>query len=336
MTYTCWGITDGSAGMAAQVKALAASVGVDVEMKVVRIKKPWVKLPNIFYSTPLRHLVLPLFIERGCDTLEGPWPDMIISCGRRAAIVTSALKSKIAAQQKEKVPYFIHIQDPQMHPRHFDMVVAMAHDKVQADNVIKTQFALHQLTPVALAEARQHWEQQFAHYRKPLVAVLLGGSTNKYTLTTEAIDRVVVLLERLLKNMDGSLLITPSRRTGEENIARLRAAFEGNDRVYLYDFESENPYMGMVALADAFIVTNDSVNMMSEAAATGKPVHIIAFAGHSGTKPSRFAGRMIRSGVARPLGARLETWEYKLDNEMLTIAETIRQNFLAREQGDSS
>lgn len=330
MSLTCWGITDGSAGMASQVLALAASLGIEPEMKTVRVKKPWVKLPNLFYGTPLKRLVVPYMIERGCDTLEGPWPDVIISCGRRAAIVTASLKRKIAAQQLLKKPYFIHIQDPQMSPRHFDMVVAMEHDKVEAPNVIKAQFALHNITPVTLAQARTRWEPEFSGYAKPMVAVLLGGSTNKYTLTADAVDRVIVLLERLLKNMDGSLLITPSRRTGDENIARMRAAFEGNPRVYMYDFASENPYMGMLAIADSFIVTNDSVNMMSEAAATGKPVHIISFAGHYGTKPSRFAGRMIRSGAARPLGARLETWEYNLGNEMPRIADIIRQALAAR------
>ncbi len=324
MSYSCWGITDGSAGMAAQVKALAASLNIEPEMKTIRVKKPWVKLPNICYATPLRKLVVPHLIERGCDTLEGPWPDIIISCGRRGAIVTSALRSKIAAQQSEKKPYFIHIQDPQMNPRYFDLVIAMEHDKVQAANVIKTEYALHSITPVSMAKAHEQWQPQFAGYSKPLVAVLLGGSTNKYTLTEQAIDRVVVLLERLLKNMDGSLLITPSRRTGEANIARLRRAFEGNPRVYMYDFISENPYFGMLALADSFIVTNDSVNMMSEAIATNKPVHIVAFAGHYGTKPSRFAGRLIRSGIARTLGARLETWEYPANNEMARIADMVR------------
>lgn len=330
MTVTCWGITDGSAGMAAQVKALAASLDIEPEMKTVRVKKPWVKLPNICYATPLRRLVVPWLIERGCDTLEGPWPDLVISCGRRGAMVTSALRSKIAARKKDRMPYFIHIQDPQMPPRYFDLIVAMAHDKVEAANVIKAQYALHQVTPVMLAEAREQWEPAFTSYRKPLVAVLLGGSTNKYTLSEQAIGRVVVVLERLLKNMDGSLLITPSRRTGEENIARLRAAFEGNERVYLYDFVSENPYHGLLALADAFIVSNDSVNMMSEAVATGKPVHIIGFAGHYGTKPSRFAGNLIRSGIARSLGARLETWEYPPENEMGRIAEMVRLHISLR------
>lgn len=321
---TCWGITDGSAGMAAQVKALAASLGIEPEMKTVRVKMPWVKLPNLCYATPLRRLVVPWLIEDGCDTLDGPWPDLIISCGRRGAIITSALRSKIKRGGQDKAPYFIHIQDPQMPARYFDLVIAMAHDRIEGDNVIKTRYALHQVTPVTMAQAREQWEPAFAQYNKPLVAVLLGGSTNKYTLTEQAVGRVVTVLDRLLKNMDGSLLITPSRRTGEENIARLRAAFEGNDRVYMYDFVGDNPYQGMLALADTFIVSNDSVNMMSEAVATGKPVHIIAFAGHYGTKPSRFAGNLIRSGIARTLGARLEVWEYPPENEMFQLAETVR------------
>jgi uncharacterized protein len=327
---TCWGITDGSAGMAAQVKALAAALGADLDMKVVRVKMPWVKLPNICYATPLRKLVLSSLIEKGSDSLEGPFPDIIISCGRRAAIVTSALRDKLRAQPGVKAPYFVHIQAPQMNPKYFDLVVAMAHDKISAPNVIKTRYALHHVTPDVLNEARARWAPEFEKYPSPKVAVLIGGSTNKYTLAPEAIDHMIIVLERLLRNTDGSLLITPSRRTGEEGIARLRAAFEGKERVYIYDFVSENPYLGMLAVADSFVITNDSVNMMSEAAATGKPLHIIAFSNHKGTKPSRFAAGLIRDGIARPLGARLEAWEYEFKDEMGALAQEVRQRMAVR------
>ena len=38
--------------------------------------------------------------------------------------------------------------------------------------------------------------------------------------------------------------------------------------------DPDNPYFGILALADAFIVSSDSVAMLSEAAATGRDVHI--------------------------------------------------------------
>jgi uncharacterized protein len=248
-----------------------------------------------------------------------PYPDMLITCGRRAALVAMGLKAHLPELRA------IHIQDPQMDPRYFDLVVAMQHDKVTGPNVIKTRFALHAITPAVLADARKKFERVFAAYPGPRVAVLIGGSTNKYTLDTPAMKQVIVSLQELLKQAQGSLLITPSRRTGDDNIRMLREAFSNNSRVYIYDFASENPYMGMLALGDCIVVTNDSVNMMSEAHATGKPLYILPLPGHADTKPARFAEELIAEGIARQAGAPLEQWPYTTSDEMELLAQEVAE-----------
>lgn len=323
MTLRCWGITAGSAGMKAQVASLAAALGVVPEMKTVTIKKPWVGLPNMFYEGWLQSFVIPHLVEKGSDTLTPPWPDLVISCGRRGAIVTLGLRH-LLHKQKAKTR-FIHIQDPYVHPECFDLIVAMEHDEITASNVIKTRFALHAINSTLLDVAATRFAPQFAAYPKPYVAVLLGGSTNKYTMDEAATRQAIAALTHVLERSKGSLLITPSRRTGEKNMALLREAFTGNPRVYFYDFVGDNPYMGMLALADTIIVTNDSVNMMSEAHATGKPLYILPLPGHVGTKPVRFAERLIEEGVARPLSTPLATWSYVVDKEVERIAADIKQ-----------
>lgn len=278
----CWGITDGSAGMVAQVRALTMAMGLEPEMKIIALKKPWAWLPNIFYDGFLLKFVLPCALRAD---IAKPYPDMIISCGRKAALVAAAIK------QSAPDVKVIHIQDPQMSPRHFDVVVAMEHDKISGDNVIKTRFALHSINNEVLEKSREQFAPQFASYPRPHIAVLIGGSTNKYSLT---IARMAKLIKDL-QAVKGSLLITTSRRTGGENIAALKQAFAGNKNVYIYDGGGENPYMGLLACSDEIIVTNDSVNMMSEAFATGKKVSIINLEGHSNTKPARFAEMLKNS-----------------------------------------
>lgn len=313
----CWGITDGSVGMVAQVSALASAMNLQPEMKIIALKKPWSLLPNICYDSWLKSFILSHALEIGGNSLslwergrvrvllqtesvggetitppspEGRGgsknPDIIISCGRKAALLAAAIKNsqpKVCA---------IHIQDPQMSPTNFNVVVAMEHDKISGDNVIKTRFALHAITPAVLAEARKKFIPLFAEYPQPHIAVLLGGSTNKYRLTKLRMKALISHLQDWLAGTKGSLLITPSRRTGAENIAALQQVFSGNKNVYIYNEKMENPYMGLLACADEIIVTNDSVNMMSEAFATGKPVTILNLAGHKNTKPARFAEMM--------------------------------------------
>lgn len=271
------GITDGSAGMVAQIVALAEALGLQAEMKVISIPKPLRYLPNLIFDFfPFLYSFLPAF-----PSLKPEAQTLIISCGRKAALVAASLR------KQAKNTKVIHIQDPQMSPDNFDLVVAMAHDKIIGENVIKTKFALHNITPEKLAVAAQKFAPVFASYPKPQIAVLLGGSTNKYTLTPARMQALIAALQQV----QGSLLITTSRRTGADNIASLKAAFAGNSKVYIYDAtdKQENPYMGLLACADEIIVTNDSVNMMTEAYMTEKNVTILPLLGHKNTKPAKFA-----------------------------------------------
>jgi mitochondrial fission protein ELM1 len=233
------------------------------------------------------------------------------------------LKSYLA--RKGAKTRFIHIQDPQVDPVLFDLVVAMEHDKVRGDNVLVTRYALHDITPHSLAQSAAQFEPRFAKYERPRVAVLLGGSTNKYRFTEASMRQVIATLEGLLARTNASLLITTSRRTGSANTELLKSAFSGNKRVYIYDGEGENPYRGLLALADVIAVTDDSVNMMSEAQATGKPLYLLRLAGHADTKPARFAEALLDEGVARLPGEQLDHWSYRPSEEMPTLAAEIRR-----------
>jgi mitochondrial fission protein ELM1 len=317
----CWGIAE-TVGMASQVRALALALGARLEMKTFAVGKPWDALPNIAYATPLGGMVFKRFIATSTD-IEPPYPDLVISCGRRASMAALGLK-RIIHNGKTK---FIHIHHPCVPMKCFDLIVTVNHDHLQGPNVVQTRFALHSVTQTALAEARQHFAQRFSTYPAPMTSVFLGGTTNHYDFTAEAMAQIVMALQRMAGATAGSLLITPSRRTGTINNTMLRRVFASNARVYVYDEVEENPYMGMLALADTLVVTNDSVNMMSDAAATGKPVYILPLPGHKDTKQARFADGMIQDGIARTWAGKLESWQYDVSNEMERLAIEIKQRF---------
>jgi mitochondrial fission protein ELM1 len=342
----CWGFA-ASTGMEMQVRALAEALGMDVQMKEAEVKPPFVWLPNSIYAAGLRKIVIPHLLAEGSDSFLPPWPDVVISCGRRPAMVAMGLKQFLpplrgevrrggdATSEMPPTPTlplkgggrrtkFIHIQDPHVSPKHFDVVVAMQHDAITGNNVIKTQYALHTITPEKLLAAQEKFAPIFANYPKPFISVLLGGSTNKYTFTLTAMQELITKLRAIQAATTGTLLITVSRRTGDENTRILKEIFGDNQRVHIYDGIGENPYMGMLALADSIFVTNDSVNMMSEAAATGKPLYILPLAGHAATKPARFADGLIASGVARIWTGSWDRWSYNASDEMQRVADRIR------------
>ena len=127
--------------------------------------------------------------------------------------------------------------------------------------------------PERLAAEAPRWESRFAHIPHPRVAVLLGGPNARYSLGSEEIGQLAEQLKALAAQGWG-LLVTGSRRTGAANIEALRKALEGLP-AFISDGGGDNPYFGMLAHADAFIVTCDSVNMVTEACSTGKPVHVL-------------------------------------------------------------
>jgi len=306
-----WGITDGSAGMTANVKAVLEALGLPYVLKTCVRKAPYVWLQNDYCGHALRQLTPE------SDALIPPWPQLVVTCGRRSAPLGAAIRRASGGKTKA-----VHLQHPRMRLNAFDLVVPMQHDRASGPNIFPTHFALHRITPALLQDAAARWQPRFSHLPRPYIAVLIGGSTHRYTLTPRRMEKLVQQLEQA--RSEGSLLITPSRRTGGKNIARLKQAFIGSD-AYVYDLSGDNPYLGLLGLADYLIVTDDSVNMMTEAAATGKPLYLLSLPDHIGTKPARFAQMLIANGIARPLGAPWGQWHYTIPDEAERVAQAIRK-----------
>ena len=77
----------------------------------------------------------------------------------------------------------------------------------------------------------------------------------------------------------------------------------------LWSGEGENPYFAMLGLADYILVTSDSASMVSEACATGKPVHIIDLEGGN-ERFTKFHDGLRNEGITRPFTGALEDWSY--------------------------
>ncbi|CAI9271649.1 unnamed protein product [Lactuca saligna] len=63
----------------------------------------------------------------------------------------------------------------------------------------------------------------------------------------------------------GSVRISFSGRTPHQVSEMLVKEFRKRPKVYIWDVKDPNPHMGHLAMADAFLITVDSVSMISEA-----------------------------------------------------------------------
>jgi mitochondrial fission protein ELM1 len=71
------------------------------------------------------------------------------------------------------------------------------------------------------------------------------------------------------------------------------------------------------------VTTEDSVNMVTEACGTGKPVYVQRLEGRS-RRLSRFHELMRQRGATRPFEGKLETWSYPPINDTELVASAIR------------
>lgn len=257
---SCWVMTTGEAGFRSQALGLAERLTDDARELVVGLRFPWNRLPVAL--TPNAFALLDPSRERPAP----PWPDLLISCGRRTAALSVAIRKASGGKT-----ITVHVQDPLARPDGFDLVIAMQHDAVTGPNVIKVATALHRVTPAKLAEAGEAWRERLDFGPGPLAGVMIGGPTSGRTFPTEAF---VAALARLRREGGARLAIAPSRRTPPALVAAVEAAFAGDPGVFIWDRDSDNPYLGILALAERLVVTSDSVSMISEALATGHPVDV--------------------------------------------------------------
>lgn len=309
-----WVITDGKIGIVNQAVGLAEAIGFPFEEKVIGLSLPWRWLPAAFW--PPR----ALGIRADCDQLSPPWPDIVVSCGRQALGPARAVK----ALSGNKV-YHAHIQHPRMATSSFDLLVVPVHDNLSGPNVVSTRGAIHRVTRAQLDAATQKFGAIFDGYKKPVTAVLIGGNSKVHRLTSSLTHDIADRLITFLQETGGSLFVTPSRRTGEENEKILRDRLRGTS-AYIWDGTGENPYFGLLSLADNIIVTNDSVNMVSEACFTGKPVFVIELEGGS-RKFTAFHKDFQDAGFTRPFTGSLSHWTYRPLDETARAAEHVKAAF---------
>jgi mitochondrial fission protein ELM1 len=171
---------------------------------------------------------------------------------------------------------------------------------------------------------------QIAALPAPRVAVALGGPDGNYRYTPASVARLLSALGSLA-TLGAGLMITPSRRTPAEVAALVRDATASAPRLF-WNGTGDNPYPHFLAHADALVAPADSVNMVGEACATGKPVYVFEPEGGS-SKRARFHEALRRHGATRPLPERfatLETWTYAPLNSADAIAAEIARRWMKR------
>ncbi len=312
----CWVVTDGKVGMEVQCRGLAEALGLTPEIKRASPTAPWCWMPPSMVPKSLH-----CYGRKRAD-FQGPWPDLLIASGRQSVAASVAVRRAGGGRT-----FTVQVQNPRLDPAHFDLVVVPEHDALRGPNVLVARGALGRVTDALLqSEAARHGAR-FAALPRPRLAVLIGGNNKVFALTRELMLELAGALARLSAQGWG-LMVTVSRRTGPEAASLLQEQLAGVSAV-ICDGAGDNPYFGILGLADAILVTGDSVNMVCEAAGTGKPLHVFDLEGGS-AKFERFHSALRDAGIARPFAGTIEDWTYEPLRETQRIAPLVAARLLAR------
>jgi len=258
-----WALLGPHRGDNNQVLALAEALGVPFEIKALQYNR-WRHLQPRLLGASLWS------VSRASRALVvGDPPDLTISTGHRSAPVVQFIRHRSGGRTRS-----VHIGFPRLPPERFDLLVATPEYPIpDRPNVMRIPLALSSGGPdPAKVEPSDAVPERF---KSPRSLLVLGGPSLYWTLSP---DDVSEALSRLLDSQgsEGSVLVVGSPRT-PSNVLRaverqLAAATCG---AMLVPMNGPPSYPQLLAAADRIFVTADSVAMVSEAVAMGKPVGLV-------------------------------------------------------------
>jgi hypothetical protein len=240
-----------------QVLALAEGLG--VPFRPIQMRYHWyAHLPAVLRSVGISQLQPEARAE-----IAPPWPSLVIGIGQRSVPVSRYIKWASGGRTT-----IVRLGDPMVSPSYFDLVITTTQYAVRdTENVVRLPVTITN-PPVSPDATEERW---LASFPRPRRLIALGGATSLWQLRRSTIAAVA---ETLLARSDrdgGSVIAVTSPRTSQCLAAAARAAL-GSLAVVDGDFPR---YTALLGAADEMYVTGDSVSMLSEAVASGKPVGLI-------------------------------------------------------------
>lgn len=322
---TIWVVSDGRAGTENQALGLAEAVArmtpAGISVKRIRWRPAFDRLPSALKAAwmldPASDSVVPAPGEA--------WPDLWIAAGRATLPLSVRAKRRSGGRA-----FVVQAQDPRWRTGVYDLVVAPAHDLLKGPNVLSITGSPHRVTPARLAEGAAAFADGLEPLPRPRVAALIGGRSTAFDLTETHAAELAHRIAGAVAGLGGSLMLTFSRRTPEPAKRAMTARLADLPGM-IWDGTGANPYFAFLHFADHVLVTEDSANMATEAASTGKPVHVLAMVRTGRAKKfDRLHAELQARGAERPFMGVLESWRYQPLRETDRAAQAVLAAMRAR------
>ncbi len=301
-------LTEGMHGMISQVEGLAKALDLDFTHHKVELNNFWKFIPPKL--TPISNKVYKDFDATNYD--------IIISCGRKSVVPSIYLK-----KNSQKKIINIHIQDPKVNLKHFDIIVTPEHDGVTGDNVISSKGAIHYLTEQEISSSKDYLVGRLDN-KKNYLGLIIGGPNKYYNYSNQIIERVLLKVKKISELNKLQVIAIPSIRT-PKNIITMTSEILGENHLAINEVD-KRAYLSTLALSKYLVVTCDSTSMISEAAITGKPVYVEELpAKKNDYRFKKFRDLFTKLNIIKKLDKNLEDWTYKKLDETNRIAKEIKE-----------
>ena len=253
-----WALTGARVGDNAQVVQFAEALG--FEVREVPLDYGGLRmLPNWLLGGTLATLS-----SAARSRIQPPWPDLIIGAGQRSVPVARWIKRQSGGKAR-----LVFLGRPRSPLAWFDLVITTPQYGLPPEDNVKVVALPYPRSPDA-ADDLGEWPAKWRDVRRPLTAVLIGGSSTPYRLDKASIEGLVDQAAAA----GGHVVFATSPRTSVAEADLLEELVNDAAEVWRWAPETPNPYRVLLQLADQFVVTEDSVSMIADACATGKPVSV--------------------------------------------------------------
>ena len=302
-------LTEGMHGMISQAEGMAKALNADFSHKTIKLTFPWNYIP------PKLTPILGLVLKDKINLFKDDSPDFIISCGRKSVIPSILLK------KKNPNVFTIHIQNPKVSTKNFDVIIAPEHDSLKGVNILESKGAIHYITGPEINNAKSYLNNRVNSQK--IVSLILGGPNKYYDFNLDQLIEVFSKVRSNFINKGFKIIVIPSMRTPKLIIDL--AIKEFNKDGYVANHIDKQAYLSSLALATYVVITSDSTSMISESAISGKPIFIAHMkAKKNNYRFKKFYKLFNELGITRNLGQKVENWSYNQLNEAERIALIIK------------
>lgn len=261
---------------------------------------------------------------------NGNNPPLLIISGTGEETTAEIADLRLLFDDRLFTIYLASILPDERHPRlcEYDLI---ASPQLVGSNIVTMIGVPHKLTQENLAAAYLQHENYFNTLPKPIIGLLIGGNT-RYCDGFNAAHalQLAMRVARIAKSTHGCIVVSNSRRTPANALTALLDGLAGL-RYYFFDWQQTEPsvYHALLAHADLFIVTGDSLSMCSEAAFTGKPLLVDLSKDATECYHREIVGKLIDYGAAQLLTESFEPWTYTPLDQTGAVAKIIKAQLQA-------